>query len=291
MERSLAILLPEGLRVRAAALPPKDDPDSLLAREGPEALRAVVDAAVPALESVIRRAASHPHATPWEKSDAVAQVAPMLALVADPVERGAYERQLALAIGVADDEVRALVRREGVQRRGLAPSVERESETVAPAPRAPLTPEEVKAARWAAQLARQWLDHPVLAREVDPEAIGALLPVAPWNRLLPALAELCDAEQPADVEALCTLLDEECATALRGIALTEAEPLELERARVLQTQTLDRFRKDRYRAERREQHRGLMAGEIDGEQLLAKAQHALELRRAQGPASGPVRPT
>jgi len=291
MERSLAILLPEGLRVRAAALPPKDDPDSLLAREGPEALRAVVDAAVPALEAVIRRAASHPHATPWEKSDAVAQVAPMLALVADPVERGAYERQLALAIGVADDEVRALVRREGVQRRGLAPSAERESETVAPAPRAPLTPEEVKAARWAAQLARQWLDHPVLAREVDPEAIGALLPVAPWNRLLPALAELCDAEQPADVEALCTLLDEECATALRGIALTESDPLELERARMLQTQTLERFRKDRDRAERRQQLRGLMAGEIDGEQLLAKAQHALELRRAQGPASGPVRPT
>ena len=120
VERSLAILLPEGVRVRAAALPPADDPDSVLARDGAEALRAIVDAAVPAVEAVIRRVSARAHATPWEKSDAVAAVAPLLALVADPVERGEHERQLALAVGVRPEDVKALVRREHAQRSGAA---------------------------------------------------------------------------------------------------------------------------------------------------------------------------
>lgn len=289
MERSLAILLPEGLRVRAAALPPKDDPDSLLAREGPDALRAVVDTAVPALEAVIRRAASHPHATPWEKSDAVLQVAPMLALITDPVERGAYERQLALAIGVADDDVRALVRREGVQRRGMTPSAERD--VAAPAAAPPLSAEHERIARWAARLARQWLDHPPLARAVDAEALADLFPVSPWNRLLPAFAELCEVDAPVNVDAICALLDDECAAALRGVALAEGDPLDIERARVLQAQTVERLRRDRDREVHREKLRGFATGEIDETTLLRESQHALELRRAQGPASGPVRPT
>jgi DNA primase len=48
---ALEVLLPEGLRVRAAALPPGDDPDSLPRARGCEALRALVDGAVPALEA------------------------------------------------------------------------------------------------------------------------------------------------------------------------------------------------------------------------------------------------
>jgi DNA primase len=291
MERSLAILLPEGLRVRAAALPPKDDPDSLLAREGPEALRAVVDGAVPALEAVIRRAASQPHATAWDKSDAVQQVAPLLALVADPVERGTYERQLALSIGVGDDEVRTLVRREGAQRRGMTPATERDAAAPLAAPvQAPLPAGHERIARWAARLARQWIDHPPLAREIDAEALAGLLPVAPWNRLLPAFAELCETDAPVDVEAICALLDDECAAALRGVALAEDEPLDVERARVLQTQTVERLRRDRDREVRREKLRDFATGEIDETTLLRESQRALELRRAQGPASGPVRP-
>src|SRR5262249_19006030 len=68
VERSLALLLPEGLRVRAVELPAGDDPDSFLLREGPDALRARVDAAEPAIEGVIRRAVAHGCATPWEKA-------------------------------------------------------------------------------------------------------------------------------------------------------------------------------------------------------------------------------
>jgi len=88
--RSLEVLLPHGLRVRAAALPPGDDPDSFLAREGGEALRKLVDEAPPALEIAIRRATAKGCGTPWEKADAVAAVAPLIALVPSGVERGEY---------------------------------------------------------------------------------------------------------------------------------------------------------------------------------------------------------
>ena len=54
IERSLEVLLPEGLRVSAALLPPGDDPDTFLAREGAEALRRLVDEAPSAIDLVIR---------------------------------------------------------------------------------------------------------------------------------------------------------------------------------------------------------------------------------------------
>jgi len=273
MERALAILLPEGLRVRAAALPTGDDPDSLLLRDGADALRAVVDSAAPALEAVIRRAAARGHATPWEKSDAVGQVAPLLALVADPVERGEHERQLALAIGVAADEVRVLVRRQSAERRGVA--AEREDA-------APIAVRSVaggdpngRERRWAEDILRQWLDHPVLAREVEAEQLAGLFPHPPFDRLLPAVAELCDGEHDVDVEALATRLDDESAAALRAIAMTDAEPHELARARELQVQTLGRLRQRRLREESREHTRRFLAGEINADALLAGKQRGL----------------
>lgn len=282
MERALEILLPEGLRVRAAALPPKDDPDSLLLREGPEALRAVVDSAAPAIEQVIRRAAASAHATPWEKADAVAKAAPLLALVADPVERGEHERQLALALGIAAEEVRATVRRAHASRRDGG-AIEA-SAPVSPSPSRPASDPNAPEARWARDLLRQWLDHPSLAREVDPESLADLFPVSPWERLLPAFVELCDAGgRGVDVEELAALLDDESAATLRAIAMTDAEPLELERARLLQEQTLARLRHRRLREQSRHETRIFLAGEIRDEDLLARKQRLLEEKRlAQG---------
>jgi DNA primase len=287
MERSLAILLPEGLRVRAAALPREDDPDSLLRREGPEALVAVIDAATPALEAVIRRAAAKSHATPWEKSDAVAQVAPLLALVADPVERGEYERQLALAVGVGADAVYASVKREHAQRRGVG--AEREAGETEPV--RITQPANDAESRWAQDLVRQWLDHPRLAHEVDAETLAALFPSPPWSRLLPALAELCDAEGPADVEAMAALLDAESAAALRALAVRDVEALDRDAARTLQEQVLERLRAKRIRETSREHTRRFLTGEIPDAALLAEKQRVIDAkRRAQGLAPGPARP-
>ncbi len=118
MLRALEALLPEGLRVRAALLPGGADPDDYLKSHGAEALRRLVDEAPPALTLAIRRAARAGCRTPWERADAVAAVAPLVALLPDPVERGEFARELALAVGAEPRDVEAALRRD---RRGEEP--------------------------------------------------------------------------------------------------------------------------------------------------------------------------
>ena len=95
-ERSLPILLAEGIRVRAAFLPLGEDPDTLLAKSGVPALRACVDSAVPLLDHLIERALKDAagHGTAWAASDAARSLAPYLRALTDPVERASYIRQL-----------------------------------------------------------------------------------------------------------------------------------------------------------------------------------------------------
>ncbi len=110
MERALAMLLPAGLRVRAVRLPAGEDPDDYLASRGAEALRSLVDAAPDALELVLRRAMSVGCTTPGEKADAVRRVAPLVAVIPNPVERSEYGRRLAVATGTDPQAVEAVVR-------------------------------------------------------------------------------------------------------------------------------------------------------------------------------------
>ena len=62
--------------------------------------------------------------TPWEKSDAVAAIVPLLALIPDAVERSEYVRRLALAVDVEPDAVEQALRKA---RRGGEPEA-REAE-------------------------------------------------------------------------------------------------------------------------------------------------------------------
>jgi len=111
MLRALETLLPQGLRVSAAALPAGQDPDDLLRSEGAEALARRIDEAPPALAVAIRRAVAAGVATPWQRADAVAAVVPLLQLLPDAVERGEFARQLAMATGVEPADVEAALRR------------------------------------------------------------------------------------------------------------------------------------------------------------------------------------
>jgi DNA primase len=106
---ALEALLPAGLRVRDAQLPAGDDPDTHLEREGAEALRRLLDEAPPALEAAIADACAGGLSTPWERADAVHAVAPLVALVVDPVERGEFARLLAMRTGVREEDVEAAV--------------------------------------------------------------------------------------------------------------------------------------------------------------------------------------
>jgi len=273
MERSLAILLPEGLRVRAAVLPAKDDPDSLLARDGADALRAVVDGAVPALDAVIRRAAARGVATPWEKADAVASVVPLLALVADPIERGEYARQLAMRVGVREDEIHAALRRASAERRG-APAAETKAEPAAPA--RPTRALEGAEQRWISELVQLVIEQPRLAHALDPAEVVELVPNESWRALVAGVIELADADGAVDVAALGERLDADGAARLRGLAVSEREPLEPAKADGALRDIVERLRSRR----RKDQARDIRMRIAEGTADLAEMKPLLEQKKA-----------
>ncbi len=187
MLRALEVLLPAGLRVRAAALPGGVDPDDFLRREGAEALRRLVDEAPPALEVAISSKAAAGCRTPWERSDAVAAVVPLLALVGDPVERGEFARRLALAVGADAADVVAALRRE---RKGEEPEA-------APAGTRRQSDED----RHYATLLRLWLDHAAELAGVNEAELLELAPDADWRLLASAVCA-------APASALASLVEQ-----------------------------------------------------------------------------------
>jgi len=213
VERALEVLLPAGLRVRAALLPPAEDPDTLLAGEGAAALRARVEAAPPALEFAIRRATARGVATPFEKADAVAAVVPLLRLVVSPVERGEFATRLAVAAGTEPRLVEAALR--------AAASGRDAGEVLRVAPRR-RRPEERK----VGLLLRCLLDRPELLEGLPPELpalVEAALPGHPLVRVARALVEAPGAGPAAWLEAVAGALDPEAAAQLRELAASEHE--------------------------------------------------------------------
>jgi DNA primase len=174
--RALDVLLPSGLRVRAASLPAGDDPDTLLAREGAEALRAIVEQAPAGLDLAIADAVAGGCATPEQKADAVGAVVPLLARIADPTERSAWAQRPALAAGTRDADVLASVRAAA---RGGEPA-----EPAAPAAPRLASPED----RQLAQLVQALLDHPGCGAQIDPLLLEVIEDPA-WRELVAALRE------------------------------------------------------------------------------------------------------
>jgi DNA primase len=283
VERSLALLLPEGLRVRAAVLPAGDDPDTYLERHGADALRRLVDEAAPALEGVIRRTVAKGCATPWEKADAVAAVAPLLVLVPDPVERGETARQLSFAAGVPAAEVEAAVRRERARRAGSL----REDEPDAVRERASSGPRrEGSESRWARGLACTLVHFPALAHAIDPDELATLVP-PPWDRVLPALVDAFVDRADADLGALAEQLGGEAGAELRAVAVEAPLAETAEAAEPGISDTILRLRQRRLVEQEREltQRLRLATSEAEQQTILAEKQRIQELkRRTQGAA-------
>ena len=117
-ERALPTLLAEGLRVRAVFLPPGEDPDTLLKRQGAAALCAAVEAAVILLDHLMEQKLVGTSSGAWAKSDAVEALAPLLRELRDPIERADYLRTLAKRLELP---VRALEQAIGLGGRDEAP--------------------------------------------------------------------------------------------------------------------------------------------------------------------------
>jgi DNA primase len=277
VESSLPWLLPEGLRVEAVLLPSGQDPDELLAAEGAEGLRARVDAAEPAIELVIRRAVASGASTPWQKSDAVARVAPLVACVPDAVERSELVRRLALAVDTDPRAVEQAVRRA---RPGAGDAEERETAPEAPRRADPRV-------RWVRNnLLAPLLADPGLAGAVPHAVLCGLIPESPERRAL-ELALVAAARHGVVDVAVVQLEsgagDGEALGVLRTVALEDPFGGDPERARQAFHETVERLRKHSLRDERQERRRKLARQEIGHDQLLDQAQQNIDGRRPRSP--------
>jgi DNA primase len=273
---ALEVLLPQGLRVRAALLPAGDDPDTYRLREGGPALRALVEGAPAALEGMIARSAARGASTPWEKADAVAHLAPLLALVTDPIERAELVRRLAFAVGVEAHHVEVSVR--AAMRGGShdpLPNLTPAPRRAAPEDRAPRT------------LARLLLGRPELAKRVAEAELGRVLPEGPWRELVLALHRSAADGGEALASGLADRLAGEARNLLLALAVTEEPELEAQAAERALDETLARLsQRTLVRESKALTQRLRMSPRIDAELLAAKQQQLEQKKLALGVRPG-----
>jgi len=283
MERALEVLLPEGLRLRAAVLPDAMDPDDFLARRGAEELREVIASAPDALELIMGRAAAYDVASPTAKGESVARVVPLLDAVPNPVERRAYVRRFALHMRCGEEELLAELH-DRRRRENALPEDERP--VLAPRRRGP-------GDRHTAMLCEALLRNPTLATDDARARIEGALEPGAWRSLALALADASqaghvDAEGAIDLFQLERAIGAEEMQLLRelttGDALLDANaPPE----RVV-ADVLGWFERQRGAAERRETTRRLELGGDAADALVAEKQRQLEEKRARFRAQAPA---
>ena len=219
-EKALAVLLPHGLRVRAALIPGGQDPDDYLNKEGAEGLRKLVDSAPDALELSIRNAVRQGVATPDQKADAVAHVSPLVALVTDAVSRDEYIRRLALAVDASIPAVTAIVRDAA---RGTTKTPEVDSATLGLVRDRKDQPEE----RQLRMLARLCLQRPEVVSDEMALKLHDVLPVGAWKSIILQIIEAAE-DGRVDSFVIESQLDEEARLRLREIAIDDT-PIDGER--------------------------------------------------------------
>lgn len=115
--RALDVLLPLGVSPLRIVVPSGKDPDDLLASEGPEALRRLLDSAEPMLERLISSVAARAGSNLAERQSAVGQLLPVFTLVRDPTLRSEMLRHAALAFGFPEKAIEETVSRASARHR------------------------------------------------------------------------------------------------------------------------------------------------------------------------------
>jgi DNA primase len=266
MERSLEVLLPAGLRVRAALLPAGCDPDDLLARDGAEALRKRIDRAPAALDFAIDRAVARGCSSPAEQADAVAAVAPLLAKIPSGVERSGFAQRLALTVGTEVRHVEAAIRAasRGEDARDAVPIPVRRD------------PSEDRRIR---QLARSLVDHPDLAGRVSRDEMHELVPAGPLRELIAALLEAAAEDRSVPVEELAGRLGADEARLLRQLAVAD-DSIDASAAARTIDDTIRWLRKERLSERRRALTKQLRDPDADVQAILEEKDRLTKQRLA-----------
>ena len=136
-ERTAGLFLAEGLMVRVASLPPGEDPDSFLLKNGVDALRALIDSAPGAVLFLIDRFERRGElATQAGVIHAAKAAVGLIARVPEAVPRDLMVQQVSTRLRIPADALRLDVRR-ALMRAPRPPLADRKQETVAESGPAP----------------------------------------------------------------------------------------------------------------------------------------------------------
>ena len=117
-ERSSLLLVQEGFRVNVALLPPGDDPDGFIRKQGAAAYMDQIKASRPYLEYLIDRAAEGRDFGDDEvRREFLNRMLPVAAQIPDAAGRDQFADRLAHKARVTEDVVRAEIRKAAVDRR------------------------------------------------------------------------------------------------------------------------------------------------------------------------------
>ncbi len=120
-EKAFQILAPIGLTVKVAALPAGEDPDSLLRKQGKEALQTVLSDATDFLEYQIRRLrASAKSDGMTERVRMAEQVAGAISIFSGVAQRVAAVNKVAKLLEISEEQLNAMVKRAAAEQKSGA---------------------------------------------------------------------------------------------------------------------------------------------------------------------------
>lgn len=208
------VLTKVGLAAQVVTLPPGADPDTFLREEGPDALRARIDAAPGIVEHLIDEAAASARSAS-EKARAIADLGAVLVKVDNPVEVRLYVERIARKFGVADVEAVRRQLRKGARGRREGVSVDTPRAPRRQAPDKQLPPLE-------RDLVGILLDQPGLITTPEARKIGDLLTSPDLRAIFQAISVLV--EERGGVEAQALLAEAEGNPALGWVRGRLARP-------------------------------------------------------------------
>lgn len=119
--KSLEILVDADVRVRIAELPAGEDPDSVVARGGREALTAILDRAQPGIEYFVFEVWSREAQSADGRATALEQATRLLQKVANPTKRDLITGTLAAAMRIDPGLIRRAIERRSPRNDGHGP--------------------------------------------------------------------------------------------------------------------------------------------------------------------------